>query len=134
MWIVPKLNWIPTDKINFADWNRIENDSQEVCNYLNSIGYAIPAITTNLTRDITSIDKLSSINRIEQNIEAIRTNFLTPPNYLGTRVWDVNSLCDYNDAIRLETNVNLLYSMGILVFNSFVYCGTQNCGNQELIW
>lgn len=87
-----------------------------------------------MNRNITSIDKLLSINRIEQNLEAIRTNFMTPPNYFGTRVWTVSSLFDYNDAIRLESDVNSLHNMGILIFNSFVYCGTQNSGNQELIW
>lgn len=86
------------------------------------------------SRDISSVDKLSSINRIEQNIETIRTNFITPPGYLGTRVWTVSSLFDFNDAIRLESDVNLLYNMGILVFNSFIYCGTFNAGEDGLIY
>lgn len=133
-WIVPKLDWLSTDKINFADWNRIENNAQFVASYLNSIGYTIPAITVNVARDNTSIDKLSSINRIEQNLESIRTNFITPIGYPGTRAWTVTSLFDFNDAIRLESDVNQLYNLGILVFQSFVYCGTQKSGAQELIW
>lgn len=133
-WIVPKLDWLSTDKINFADWNRIENNAQVVANYLNSIGYVIPAITVNVARDKTSVDKLSSINRIEQNLESIRTNFITPLGYLGTRVWTVSSLFDNTDAIRLESDVNLLYTLGILVYQNFRYCGTQTCGEQGLIW
>jgi hypothetical protein len=83
---------------------------------------------------MTSIDKLSSINRIEQALEYIRTRFVTPIGYLGTRTWDVTSLFSNADAIRLETDVNMLYQLGILVYQSFTYCGTQNCGETGLIW
>ncbi|MDR6883108.1 LamG domain-containing protein [Bacillus sp. 3255] len=75
-----------------------------------------------------SIDFLSSINRIEQNIEYIKSNFMTPAGYGGAKTWAVGNTFDYNDANRLEQNVKLLIDTGVLVFESFKYCGTFNCG------
>lgn len=129
-WIAPKLNWVGTDSINFADFNRIENNAQEVATYLNSIQYHIPSLTTVTSRTNVSIDFLSSINRIEQNLEAIRTNFVTPPGYLSAETWVKGKGFDYTDANRLEANLQLLLDYGVLVFKSFKYCGATITGDQ----
>ncbi|MDD9266046.1 LamG domain-containing protein [Paenibacillus sp. GCM10023248] len=75
-----------------------------------------------------SIDFLSSINRIEQNIEYIKSNFMVPSGYGGVKSWAVGTTFDYNDAIRLEKNVLDLLNTGVLVYQSFVYCGTIRSG------
>lgn len=80
------------------------------------------------SRDKSYIDFLSGITRIEQNLETIRTHFITPPGYLGTKSWAVGTRFDYTDANRLETNVKLLMDYGLLVYDSLVYCGTINAG------
>lgn len=133
-WIAPKLDWLPTDAINAADWNRIENNTAEVAAYLNSIQYTMPAMTHITNRDQSYIDFLSSINRIENNLDAIRTAFVTPPNYQGKKTWTIGKGFDYTDAIRLEENVKLLMDYGLLVYKSFRYCGVPICGETGVIY
>lgn len=129
-WITPKLDWLPSDFINSADFNRIENNTQEVVAYLNGIQYEIPSISLNTTRTTSSIDFLSSINRIEQNLEVIRSSFLTPAGYLDAKTWTAGKGFNFMDAIRLESNIQLLMDYGLLVFKSFRICGAYTCGDQ----
>jgi hypothetical protein len=127
--ITPKLDWIISDNINFADFNRIESNITELCNYLTSLGYTPPApVTSNTTRTVSSIDFLSSINRIENNLENIKLTTISPIGYLGKKTWTVGKGFDYTDANRLETNTKQLYDLGLQVFQSFRYCGTFSCG------
>lgn len=128
-WVAPKVDWLPSDSINAADFNRIESNMVELVTYLNSIQYTMPALTTVTNRTQTSIDFLSSINRIETNLDSIRAAFLTPPEYGAKETWTLGKRFDYEDAIRLEKNVQILMDYGLLVFESFRYCGTFNCGD-----
>lgn len=128
-WIAPKLDWLPTDSINAADWNRIENNIIETVAYLNSIQYVMPALTSVTNRTQTYVDTLTSINRIENNIDAIRLAFLTPPNYQAKEVWTLGKGFDNLDAIRLEQNIKLLMDYGLIVYQSFRYCGATICGD-----
>lgn len=133
-WIVPKLDWLPDDYINFVDFNRIENNTREVAEYLNSIQYVLPSLTIIDNGDKSSIDFISSINRIEQNLERIRTNFLTPPGYGGAKNWAAGIGFTYEDANRLESNLQLLLEYGLLVYKSFRYCGVAICGETGVIY
>jgi hypothetical protein len=128
-WITPKLDWTISNFINFDDFNRIENNILELYTYLQSIQYTVPLPSaTNTTRTVSSIDYLSSINRIENNLDAIRLAFINPIGYLGKKTWTVEMNFDYMDANRLEGNTNTLLSLGVLVYQSFRYCGTFSCG------
>jgi hypothetical protein len=128
-WITPKLNWTIDDYIHAVDFNRIENNILELYNYLVSLGYTIPTpASTNTTRTLSSIDFLSSINRIENNLDVIKSASISPIGYLGKKVWTVGIGFDYTDANRLETNTKQLYDLGLQVFQSFKYCGTFNTG------
>jgi hypothetical protein len=127
-WNVPKTDWNNSSLINFEDFNAIEENTSVVVGYLESIQYDIPSLTVVTNRDYTSIDYLSSINRIENNLELIRNNFMTPSGYGGAESWVVGKGFDFTDANRLENNLALLLDNGVLVFESFKYCGTFNCG------
>ncbi|MCA0754900.1 hypothetical protein KP806_07545 [Paenibacillus sp. N4] len=127
-WIAPKLDWTSDDSINAEDWNRIENNTAEVVIYLNSIQYAMPVLTTITNRTQAHVDYLSSINRIEQNLEAIRSAFMTPVGYPGAVTWVSGKPFTPEDAIRLEQNVMMLLETGFLVYESFRYCGATTCG------
>ncbi|WEK53315.1 MAG: hypothetical protein P0Y55_12030 [Candidatus Cohnella colombiensis] len=129
-WIAPKMDWTELDSINSTDFNRIENNTQEVVNFLNSIQYAMPTLTIVTNRTQNHVDFLSSINRIEQNLETIRTRFVNPEGYLGVKTWASKMGFTNEDANRLETNVKLLMDFGILVYQSFRYCGTFSCGEE----
>ncbi|MFD1953743.1 hypothetical protein ACFSL6_17655 [Paenibacillus thailandensis] len=133
-WIAPKLDWNALDRINAVDFNRIENNTQEVANFLNSIQYTLPAMTFITNRTQTSVDTLSSINRIEENLELIRTHFMTPPGYPGAETWTTGKPFDYTDANRLELAVELLMDYGVLVYKSFRYCGAAICGETGVIY
>lgn len=129
-WITPILNWTAADEINYPDWNRIENNIQELYNYLVSIQYYPPApVGTVTSRDNLSIVWLSTINRIESNLDALRVAFLTPADYLPKKTWFVGLGFDYTDANRLESNTNSLLQWGMLVYQSYRYCGTYACGD-----
>lgn len=132
MWITPKLDWLITDSMNADDFNRIENNIAKVAAYLNSIQYTIPALTTVTTRDKTYIDYLSGVNRIEQNLEAIRNNFVTPLGYQGSKTWGRGDGFDYTDANRLESNIQALIDLGVLAYQNFIFCGEFSCGETAL--
>lgn len=133
-WITPKLDWLPTNSINAVDFNRIENNTAEVVAYLNSIQYTFPAMTHVTNRTQTSIDFLSSINRIEQNLETIRSLFLTPAGYEPSKVWTSGKGFDNNDANRLEKNIKLLMDYGLLVYESFRRCGDTVSGDGGVVF
>ncbi|HZG83826.1 LamG domain-containing protein [Paenibacillus sp.] len=126
-----ETGWTANDEINFEDFNRLETNIKTLRSYLADIQYAIPAITTVTNRTMTYIDFLSSINRIEQNLETIRTNFATPPGYPGAETWAARDGFDYTDANRLETDVMLLFETAGKVYDSFVYCGTFAAGYER---
>lgn len=126
--IIVKEDWTSEDSAEFSDFDRIETNMQTLRNMLVAIQYAIPAMSFTIGRDQAYIDLLSSIDRIESNLEAIRVNFVTPSGYPGSKTWAVGRGFDYNDMIRLEKDVRLLFEYAGLVYDSFVYCGTINCG------
>lgn len=127
-WIEPKLNWKDTDKYNAADFNRVENNTVEVANRLNDLMYLISLGATNTGRDTSYIDFISSINRIENNIDIIKNGFLSPPGWQDKKTWSVGMGFDYKDANRLENNLFLLYSWSQIAKDNLIYSGTFNCG------
>jgi hypothetical protein len=127
-----KTNWLSTDFLSASEMNRIENNINLLAIHLRSIQYQIPTLEVKTNRTRVSIDYLSDINRIEQNLEAVRLRFLTPPNYLETKVWTKEKTFDYNDANRLEANTQLMREYADRVVSSFRYCGAINTGGGGL--
>lgn len=125
----PKINWLSTDSINADDFNAIEWNGDTVTQLLESIQYVMPTLTTVTNRTQTSVDFLSSINRIETNLDSVRAAFLTPPGYGAMETWTSGKGFDNTDAIRLENNIKLLMDYGLLVYQSFRYCGAATCGD-----
>lgn len=130
--ITPKINWNSNDYYNFADINRVESNIEFVSDYLASIGYVIPLEGIISNRDMASIDFISSINRLERNLDNIRANMITPPSYEDMKVWSIEIGFNYDDANRYEKNLLLLYKWGQLIFESYKYCGTFNCGEDVI--
>jgi hypothetical protein len=123
-----KLDWLVTDFMNYSDMNRIEDNINQVASYIRSFQFKIPTITVKTNRDNTSIDYLADINRVEGNLETIRLNFATPSGYLGAKTWTKTMGFDFNDAIRLEQNTQMLMAAIENLVASFRYCGTIACG------
>jgi hypothetical protein len=126
-----KIDWKSTDKINFADFNRIESNTSIVRNFIEALQFIVPTITTVTNRTNTYLEYLSSINRIESNIESIKANFLTPIGYGGSETWTLGKGFDYEDANRIEGNLVKLLLDGEKVFLSYIYSGQVNAGHQR---
>jgi hypothetical protein len=124
-----KTNWTSEDYYNFEDLNKVESNTQLVAEYIRSLQYDIPELITRTDRNMTSIDFKSSIERVQENIEKIRMNFLTPLNYQGTRE-NISKGFSYIDANRLEDNIQKLYELALIVKDNLIYCGTFNCGSE----
>lgn len=132
-WIAPKTDWKETDYYNADALNRVENNTAEVIQYLKSMQFNAPVVTTVTDRDITDIEYLSGINRVENNIEAIRQAFMTPPGWQNKKTWRLGLGFSFKDANRLERNLDLLYTYAQLAKENIVYCGLFSCGEEVLI-
>jgi len=130
--VTPKTNWVADNFYNADDYNRVETNTILIANYYIGLGYPISLSTTITNRDKASYDLVSSVNRLESNIDEIRAKLITPPNYQTKRIWDYTSTFDYKDANRWESNLNLLNLWGLNIQKSFRYCGTFSSG-QEII-
>ena len=130
MLINPITNWNSDDEYNYQDLNRVEANIQIVTNYLESIGYSIPLEEVITNRDMLSIDFISSINRVERNLDSIRTNMITPPGYEEMKIWTNKIGFNFEDANRYEKNLLLLYRWAQLIFESYKYCGDFACGEE----
>ena len=132
-WIEPKTDWNSNDEYNFDDLNRVENNTAEVAAFLESIQYKVPPLTVVTNRDKKSIDFISSINRVENNIEQLKDAFITPPGYQGKETWTVKKGFSYKDANRLENNLKLIYEWAHRVKESYRYSGTFNSGQEVIL-
>lgn len=130
MLISPKINWTSDDYYNYADVNKVESNIKIVANYLESIGYIIPLEDVITNRNMLSIDFISSINRVERNLDNIRVNMITPPSYETMKVWSNKMGFSFDDANRYEKNLLLLYKWAQLIKESYKYCGTFACGEE----
>ncbi len=134
MWIEPKTDWNNDDFLEAADMNRVEGNTQELANLLRGLQYNVPELTVVTNRDTSSIDLISNINRIENNIEALRDRFVTPEGYQDAKTWSVGAGFTYLDAIRLENNLKLLHWAFQAAKKNLRYCGTFACGEEGVIY
>lgn len=132
MWINPKLNWSAIDYYNAADLNRVENNTQEVANLIRQVIGTIINLEPIVTdRDYSSIEFFDGLNRVERNLEKLSVLNLDGLMPLKTN-WQVGDSFSYEDAIRLENNLSILYA--ILSKNAVAthYAGTFNCGEDVI--
>lgn len=126
-WITPKTDFTADDYYNYSDFNRVENNTNYLRDYLISLGYKVPLIEIKTNRDNINIDFLSSMNRIEDNIEVIKNTFIKSSEHLN-KAWTLGLGFSYLDANRLEENLRYLKYYSERVPDSYIYCGTINCG------
>jgi hypothetical protein len=133
MLINPKTDWTSEDYYNFEDLNRVEVNIKFVAEYLKSIDYNIPLQEIIIDRGMETIDFLSSINRVENNLESIRSKMeIIPPEYGFMKIWTNRMGFDFTDANRYERNLELLYLWATRIFDSYRYCGTFSCGEEVI--
>jgi hypothetical protein len=126
-------DWAASDTIGFADFNRIETNVGILADYLTEIQYELPERVDVVGRTQASMEYLSSINRLETNIDGIRQSFVTPVEYPGFKEWSLGMGFTAGDINRLELDLALLYQYAQLVPPSFKYCGELVCGTEEFL-
>lgn len=133
-WVTPKTDWQSTDYINFGDFNRIEGNILEVATYLASLGYNVGSITSVTNRTNASFDYISSINRIETNLNSLVQAYYIPPGWQTRKTWFVTMGFSNNDANRLENNTKLVMEMAQRNVQSIPSSGIAICGGNEVTY
>lgn len=130
-WINPVTDWESKDFYNYEDLNRVENNIQV-------ISYMINANITNINLkseiyNIKSFPFPDVLNRIENNINILKTKFYTPLIWEENKTnWRYGDRFSYKDALRLENNLLHLYLLLKNTIDTFVFCGTLNCGEDVI--
>ncbi len=131
--ITPKTDWTSKDYYNAEDLNRVEANMGFIVDYLHSIDYPIELGEIVTDRNMLDIDFVSSINRVEDNLESIRSAIrIISPGYGPQKTWTNKMGFDFNDANRYEKNLELLYKWAQLIYESYKYCGTFVCGEEVI--
>lgn len=130
--MTPKTNWTSADYYNADDLNRVENNTDYLRTALIAIGYTVPSITTNVSRIGSSYDNLTSINRVELNLNTIKNSFITPSTWIDGKTWTETTAFTVDDANRWESNQQALYDLSTVIPQSFRYAGTF-ASNEEVL-
>lgn len=132
MWQTPKLNWTQDDYYNSEDLNRVENNTVEVSNLIKQlIGININLEQPITNRDYSSIEFADSFNRIERNLEKLKVLNLEGLRAAKT-TWQTGDSFTFNDAIRYETNLSILYNVFSRNIGNVSYCGMITCGEDVI--
>lgn len=128
-----KIDWKSEDYYNAEDLNRVEANAQFVKEYLESIDCQVDLGEVNTGRFMEDIDFISSINRVEDNLESIRKAMnIVPPGYGPKKTWTNKMVFNFEDANRYEKNLELLYKWAQQIFQSYKYCGEFICGEEVI--
>lgn len=131
MWLTPKLDWLPSDYYNFEDLNRVENNTEVVEVLLRHFGVDLTLVIFD-DRDMKRIEFADSLNRIESNINELGQRY-KPQGWTKNKLdWQPNDRFNYQDATRLESNLNLLYLHYKGNLDSRPYCGMYTCGEEGI--
>ncbi|MBE1554813.1 hypothetical protein [Sporosarcina limicola] len=131
MWMTPKLDWNSADFYNFGDLNRVENNT-EIVSGLVGFFVVLPPLTFVKNRDMKRIEFADSLNRVESNQDALRQRY-TPVGWLQNKLdWEANVAFSFNDARRLEHNLNLLYQHYKGNTEIVPICGAFICGEEAI--
>ena len=109
-WTTPITNWNSSNYYNFGDLDRVEENTEYLKDEWENIGYSIGTTTFKYPRTNSTIDFYDDLNRVENNILALGTgSFIPSPWITPVTDWVTGNSFDFNDANRLEKNLNSLY-------------------------
>ncbi|MDJ0305397.1 hypothetical protein [Dehalobacter sp.] len=127
-WVTPKTDWTANNYYNYGDLNRVEGNINAMVDLINTYA-SITGLTSITNRDITSFEFYDSLNRIEQNVLALKNATFEPLGWITPKTdWHTLDPFDYTDANRLESNLLALYIMVNKIKAYLKYCGTYYCG------
>lgn len=136
---MPVSGWVPfgaarTSPVfyNYAEMNQVEANINALAAYMQSMQYNVPALTAVTSRTESFIDTISSVNRLENNLDTLRTSFITPPDYLPKKTWGVGVRLNYDDPNRWEKNLQNLFDYAVSVQKTTMYCGEVIAGGFKI--
>lgn len=131
-WLTPKTDWTDADRYNFEDINRVESNTEHIKNFLSAMYYAFPMMSFVTNRTQASFDYVSSINRLETNLQTIWQAFILSEEWT-LFFWTEDTPFDAETANRWEQELERMYQYAQSVFESIRYCGTFACGQEEYL-
>ena len=131
-WITPKTDWTSTDYFNTVDINRVENNTQDLRSFFILIYIPMKELTFITNRTIQDYDKVSSINRLESNIEYLCSRLIVPSTWYQ-KTWTYTTYFSYEDTNRWEQTLELLYNYANLALQGYRYCGTFSSGQEGIL-
>lgn len=130
-WQTAKTNWTTSDYYNYADLNRVENNTEYLRDYILTLGYyaSIVSLVSNRTKE--SIVYADDMNRIESNIKVLADCSYIPLGWITpiTNWVSVFKSFSYSDANRLESDLINLKTMVENIDAELKYCGAFTCGD-----
>jgi hypothetical protein len=129
-WQTPKTDWTSSDYYNYSDLNRVENNTGELENLVDTY-FSIQPLTKITDRTNIHIEYYDSLNRVESNILALKDATFQPLEWETPKTnWQsVSDAFSYVDANRLEKNlVNLKLTIENTI-DEMRYCGTFYSGD-----
>lgn len=131
-WITPKTDWTSTDRYNFGDINRVESNTNEIRNLLMSADYEMPLLTVIANRTYEDYDTLDSVNRLESNLDTLKSSFVQPLGWQPTITWTPDTKFTYAVANRWEQSLSDLYELANQYIDGRRFCGTFASGQEGL--
>ncbi len=132
--IVVIKTWTPNDQYGPDELNRVETNTQHIADYLQAAGYPVTLEPLKTDRDMAGYEFGDSLSRVERNIDGLRQGFITPPGYQAPKTWSGGMGHNFQDANRLEQNLQILYDWALGVVDSFKHCGAFACGEDGGIY
>ena len=132
--MVFKTDWNATDYINIADFNRIEQNAQDIADLIGTYK-ATPSLTGVKTDwAITDFIYYDVLNRIEGNIEILGLAHAKPTGWIDTKTdWVTGPIgSGYVLANRIETDLLLLYNSINGTSDYLLPCGTFSAGSDRV--
>ena len=134
-WITPVTDWNSSEYYNFADANRVDNNTRYLLEYIQTnIGYVL-TLDAYTTQDINSIPTNALINLLEHNINSIRNAIGSDPLLWATlnESWSGGSSFSFTNANNLENDLVALKTTLENICLAFRHCGSFNCGSKMTI-
>jgi hypothetical protein len=129
-----KVNWSADDYYNFDDLNRVENALSELSDkvsFFTGQTYNFEIISN---RTMASIETYDSLNRIESNTALLGQDLNKPEGYIEPFIyWFYNKSFSYQDANRLEQNLQVLNNYVTGNIYNIKYCGMTTTGDEGVI-
>lgn len=128
-----KFDWTINDYYYASDLVRVEANIQYLYDILVGLEYN-PVVTTFITNWTEyGLPTIGNLNRVENNLEALKNAFYAPEGWLPKVIWNEDIPFSFVDANRYEYNLYILSKILDSIRNAFVYAGTFNAGQEVLL-